>query len=114
MPFEYVVDIVVAVIAIVVPLYAVWRVNRSETIARQDKLDKEKHAHDEEETEKRFLPYKQEITDLHGKVLELERALKLSNEGVNELKDKRIAVLEARIVALEAEIVALKKRRGAT
>jgi len=45
--------------------------------------------------------------------MELEKSLKQSNEGVNELKDKRIAVLEARIVALEAEIVALKKRRVA-
>ena len=104
--------IVIALIAIVVPLFTLWRTNRVEARLRQDKIDKEKHDHDEAETERRFSPYKQEITDLNGKIMALEAALKLSNEGVNELKDKRIAILEARIIALEAEIVALKKRRA--
>ena len=111
MPLEYIVDIIIAAIAIVVPFYALWKVNKNEAQIRQDKLNKEKHDHDEAETEKRFLPYKQEITDLHGKVMELEKALKQSNEGVNELKDKRIAVLEARIINMDQEITVLKKRR---
>lgn len=113
MSAEYVADIVIAFIAIVVPLYTLWRVNRSENLIRQDKITKDKRDQDEAETEARFMPYKQEIAELHCKVADLERALKLANDGVNELKDKRIAVLEARIVTLETEIAVLKKRRVA-